>query len=748
MFDQDLPPACRGKLQSALAALPPPKPPPVATGAPPMVTSATAKGGPVNCAAITRIAKDEEGLNPQPEAPNFKGALVQVYVRSEPFGGFDKSSNGHRYDSVIIANGMIDAGMSCQLIHYTHEEHDIFVKLCGQFDFLVLRIHPGHIEADGGNQQTFDDAMIGLRQKGVQTDTLLLKETADGHEEEHTLAEFMEYWINGCTEKSGKWTSKGSGKYFAKAEQAGGICDARYEEKDGKGELEFHFVMDDLVEIIHTPKGSSSKFYPFDIARYDGEFCALAKKFLAELPSLSKTLENAFPFAMWQEAMKTHRRGMHKLEVHLSDLSNELMALKECLVEVGILQQEHFLARLHNKRFAAERQERNAAHPLGSVQGASQALGTSELALAVINAAGPSAGRHLVATSRGICECALPLLKHVDQLSPSRIYVCGGFNGVASTPRAEFLDLQVGEWQALPSLSTARSGVAAGVLFGRLYVAGGQDGAKVFKTVECFDPKSKTWERLPPLQEARACAMATSIHDRLLICGGYDDIQFLKSAECFDPIKKRWHALPSMQWPREGAACVQLRGRLYMCGGFSGTHYLNKVEYFDSTNGCWQKAPALEEGRHGAAAARLGPKVIVCGGHQGARVLRSVECLDTREGVWQRLAPMSVKRKNASITSVGGLLFVFGGCDKESSLKQAECFDPTSDSWRSLPDMSCKRAGGSLAVAAGQIFVIGGADGHTCHQSVECFNVVENMWQPVAPMAEGRKAAAAVTIMS
>ncbi|CAK9032559.1 unnamed protein product [Durusdinium trenchii] len=372
---KDLPPACRGKLQSALAALPPPKPPPVATGAPPMVTSATAKGGPVNCAAITRIAKDEEGLNPQPEAPNFKGALVQVYVRSEPFGGFDKSSNGHRYDSVIIANGMIDAGMSCQLIHYTHEEHDIFVKLCGQFDFLVLRIHPGHIEADGGNQQTFDDAMIGLRQKGVQvwpspdviskltsvtetledpetityssiehfaaafpisvgccprvikvkgtppggegiwivklkdgnygeeygkriaqeTDTLLLKETADGHEEEHTLAEFMEYWINGCTEKSGKWTSKGSGKYFAKAEQAGGICDARYEEKDGKGELEFHFVMDDLVEIIHTPKGSSSKFYPFDIARYDGEFCALAKKFLAELPSLSKTLENAFP---------------------------------------------------------------------------------------------------------------------------------------------------------------------------------------------------------------------------------------------------------------------------------------------------------------------------------------------------------------------------------------------------------------------------------------------------------------------
>ena len=128
---------------------------------------------------------------------------------------------------------------------------------------------------------------------------------------------------------------------------------------------------------------------------------------------------------------------------------------------------------------------------------------------------GSSAARRLLAASRGICEarvallsppacccqCALPLLQHVDQRSPScapsvapesqllkqrfacsesfwaGIYVCGGSNGSASMSRAEYLDLQVGEWQALPPLSAGRSGAVAGVLFGRLYVAGGQDGS-------------------------------------------------------------------------------------------------------------------------------------------------------------------------------------------------------------------------------------------------------------------------------
>ena len=38
------------------------------------------------------------------------GALAQIYVRSQPYGGSDKSNNGHRYDSIPIVNGISASG--------------------------------------------------------------------------------------------------------------------------------------------------------------------------------------------------------------------------------------------------------------------------------------------------------------------------------------------------------------------------------------------------------------------------------------------------------------------------------------------------------------------------------------------------------------------------------------------------------------------------------------------------------------
>ena len=104
----------------------------------------------------------------QPDNPKFRLALVQIYVRSAPYGGSDKSVNGHRYDSIPFANGMINAGMSCQLIHYTHEEHDKFFELVSKFDALIVRCNPGQIKADGGDQGRFDDGMRALRKRGIQ----------------------------------------------------------------------------------------------------------------------------------------------------------------------------------------------------------------------------------------------------------------------------------------------------------------------------------------------------------------------------------------------------------------------------------------------------------------------------------------------------------------------------------------------------------------------------------------------------
>merc|ERR550537_1418444 len=105
--------------------------------------------------SLTKVATDDAGLLPQPAAPKFKTALIEIYVRPQAYGGSDKSSNGHRYDTIPFANGMINSGISCDLIHYVHDEHDKFFKVMAMkgYDALIVRCNPGQINADGGSLQ-------------------------------------------------------------------------------------------------------------------------------------------------------------------------------------------------------------------------------------------------------------------------------------------------------------------------------------------------------------------------------------------------------------------------------------------------------------------------------------------------------------------------------------------------------------------------------------------------------------------
>ena len=58
---------------------------------------------------------------------------------------------------------------------------------------------------------------------------LSLMEANDNHEEEHTVAEFVEFCVSGRNDKSGEWTSKGVGKYLEGGKDAGGqLVDQRF----------------------------------------------------------------------------------------------------------------------------------------------------------------------------------------------------------------------------------------------------------------------------------------------------------------------------------------------------------------------------------------------------------------------------------------------------------------------------------------------------------------------------------------
>jgi hypothetical protein len=351
--------------------------------------------GPVDVSSLTRVAKDDKGMLSQPASPKFKTALLEVYVRSAPYGGADKSSNGHRYDTVPFVNGMIGAGMSCQCIHYRHEEHDKFFEVCEKFDALIVRCNPGQINQDGGSQQKFDDAVRALQKKGIQAwpspdvmefmgakdaltkiahlnigleDTLTyyddaafiegfkktmafqprvikqnrgsagegiwiiklkegnycstfgersceddevldLMEANDNHAEEHTVAEFIEWCINGRTGSSGTWTSQGTGKYLEGGKEAGGqLVDQRFCPRIVEGELRYNMIGPKLIGIIHKkPKeggisavGGTGSIYTY-YGPEEEKFKNLTEKFLMDdigkvMPALGLPNE---PIPLW-----------------------------------------------------------------------------------------------------------------------------------------------------------------------------------------------------------------------------------------------------------------------------------------------------------------------------------------------------------------------------------------------------------------------------------------------------------------
>merc|ERR1711957_400956 len=83
-------------------------------------------------------------------------------------------------------------------------------------------------------------------------EVLILKEANDNHIEEHTLAEFLEFCVNGRTDKSGNWTSKGTGKYFDGGVEAGGqMVDQRFCPRIDEGEARFVMIGKKLFRVEH-----------------------------------------------------------------------------------------------------------------------------------------------------------------------------------------------------------------------------------------------------------------------------------------------------------------------------------------------------------------------------------------------------------------------------------------------------------------------------------------------------------------
>merc|ERR1712038_396317 len=132
-------------------------------------------------------------------------------------------------------------------------------------------------------------------------EVLICKEANDNHEEEHTVAEFIEWCENGRTDKSGTWTSQGKGQYFAGGVEAGGqMVDQRFCPRIAEGEARFIMIGKNCLRVEHYVYiggvGGETKttIYPASSDKFpdtkDLPLKTIQKKLETEIPEYVKAL--------------------------------------------------------------------------------------------------------------------------------------------------------------------------------------------------------------------------------------------------------------------------------------------------------------------------------------------------------------------------------------------------------------------------------------------------------------------------
>merc|ERR1719243_9360 len=154
----------------------------------------------------------------------------------------------------------------------------------------IIKLKAGDYCATFGEASCADDEVLDMM------------EANDNHAEEHTVAEFIEFCVNGRTDKSGEWTSKGVGKYLEGGKEAGGqLVDQRFCPRIVEGEVRVLTSGPTCLQMIHKKPaeggisavlgtGSVYTFYGPDEPKYAD---LKRKLFDEDLPKIMPALDLA-----------------------------------------------------------------------------------------------------------------------------------------------------------------------------------------------------------------------------------------------------------------------------------------------------------------------------------------------------------------------------------------------------------------------------------------------------------------------
>jgi non-specific serine/threonine protein kinase len=397
---------------------------------------------------------------------------------------------------------------------------------------------------------------------------------------------------------------------------------------------------------------------------------------------------------------------------------------------------------------------------------------------------------------------------HLAAVSDGKyLYAIGGrtLDPSANHDAVQRFDPATGTWTKLTPLPRADSDLGAAYVDGKLITFGGEDTLSVFSTARAYDLASKTWSTLPSLATARH-GMAVAVtgntiysidgaskpgHDgstptlqsftvpvsappaqaaggwqlgrfsrfavqqlpaavldgRIWLAGGLTGAeQATNQTEHYDPTIHQWGPGPPLPFPVHHAMMVNYRDQLWLIGGFipkgSNLEAAASARVLILKNGRWVNGPALHHARAAGAAAVVGDKIVVVGGRTGGKSEQDVSATEVYDGKgWHDAAGIPVPGDHLAAVSDGSkYLYAIGGrhLDASANHKAVQRFDPATGQWTQLTPLPTADSDLGAAYVGGQLITFGGENLFSVFRTVRAYNPATNTWRTLPGMAEPR----------
>jgi N-acetylneuraminic acid mutarotase len=322
------------------------------------------------------------------------------------------------------------------------------------------------------------------------------------------------------------------------------------------------------------------------------------------------------------------------------------------------------------------------------------------------------------------------IMKHTTNISSGILALLLAWATISVSHQALAQD---GTWAAQAPMSTARYGLAAGVLNNIFYAVGGfnnETGAPMERTVEAFDPMANAWTTKAPMPSGRVLAAAGVVNGTLYVVGGTDFIgHMFATVEAYNPATDSWTSKAPMPAPRYGQAVAVVNGILYAIGGWDGGFRgrVPDVWAYNPATDTWTAKAPMPTARMSLAASAVGGTLYAIGGElNGNIVISTVEAYDPATDTWTTRASMPTSRMGLATDAVSGIIYAVGGTteagfNSHTFLATVEAYDPATDTWTTTMPMPTPRSFLGTGVIHHSLYAAGGTVSNTGLRTMEAF---------------------------